>query len=298
MNRKEFLYISSTLIGGLTLGRIPVPSVQKSIRIGLITDLHYAERPTPEGSTRFYGESLKKLSECVTVMNREKVDFLIQLGDFKDQTDPPVESKTLEFLEVMVNELNHFDGPTYHVMGNHDHDSISKQQFLDRITIPGYSSAKSFYSFDKNGFHFVVLDPNYTSTGEAYHRGNFSWTDSNVPTAQLKWLEEDLERTRKPTVVFVHQRLDEKEGNENYCVGNASAVRNILEKVGNVILVLQGHYHPGDMTTINDIVYYTLEAAVEGSGLENNSFAILEIGKTLEMNLIGFRKTASVHLVR
>ena len=107
-----------------------------------------------------------------------------------------------------------------------------------------------------------------------------------------------MKRTRKPTLVFVHQRLDEKEGNENYCVGNASAVRNILEQAGNVIMVLQGHYHPGDMTTINDIVYYTLEAAVEGSGLENNSFAILEIGQDLEMRMIGFRKAESVHLVR
>lgn len=298
MNRKEFLYASSTLIGGLTLGKVPFTSVQEIIRIGLITDLHYAERPTPEGSTRFYGESLKKLSECVTVMNREQVDFLIQIGDFKDQNDPPVESETLEFLEVMVNELTHFNGPAYHVLGNHDHDSISKQQFLDRITIPGFGSAKSYYSFDQNDFHFVVLDANYTSSGEPYNRGNFIWTDSNVPKSQLNWLQEDLQRTRKPTIVFVHQRLDEKEGNENYCVGNASAVRNILEQAGNVILVLQGHYHPGDMTTINDIVYYTLEAAVEGSGLENNSFAILEIDQDLEMRMIGFRKAESVHLVR
>lgn len=296
MNRKEFLYTSSTLIGGLSLGKIPYPSFRSNIRIGLITDLHFAERGPYQGNNRYYSESLKKLSECVTVMNRENVDFLIQIGDFKDQDEPPVESATLEYLETMVNEFSHFDGPTYHVMGNHDHDSISKQQFLDRVTISGFKKAKNFYSFNSNGFHFIILDANYTSEGVAYDHGNFDWKDSFIPAEQLTWLKKDLENTKKPTIVFVHQRLDEKEGNENYCVSNATMVRSVLEKSKKVNLVLQGHYHLGDMSSINGIVYYTLKAAIEGSGLENNSFAILEINKKLEMNIIGFRKMESTHL--
>ena len=32
---------------------------------------------------------MKKLSECVDLMNEQKVDFLIELGDFKDQGNPP-----------------------------------------------------------------------------------------------------------------------------------------------------------------------------------------------------------------
>ena len=293
MNRKEFLYTSSTLIGGLSLGKFPFSARRNKIRIGLITDLHYAERDPSPGGNRYYRESLKKLSECITVMNQENVDFLIQLGDFKDQDEPPVESTTLEYLETMVNEFNHFNGPTYHVLGNHDHDSISKAQFLDRVTIPGFEKARSYYSFDKNGFHFVVLDANYTSEGIAYDHGNFDWKDCYIPAGQTEWLKNDLNSTRKPTIVFVHQRLDEKEGNENYCVGNAASIRTILENAKNVPLVLQGHYHHGDMSTVNGIVYYTLKAAIEGSGLENNSFAILEINPKLEMNLTGFRKTES-----
>lgn len=297
MNRKEFLYASTTLIGGLTLGKFPFPWRGDSIRFGLITDLHFADRDTPDGSSRYYRESLQKLAECVSVMNREKVDFLIQIGDFKDQNDPPVESETLEYLKTISHELNRFHGPTYHVLGNHDHDSISKQQFLDGVTISGINPPKSYYSFDKKNFHFVVLDANYTSSGEEYDHGNFDWKDSNILPAQLDWLHQDLNRTKKPVIVFVHQRLDEKEGNASYCVRNAAVVRNILEEAGNVILVIQGHYHPGDMSTINDIVYYTLPAAVEGSGLENNSFAILEIDQELSMNLTGFRKTDSIRFL-
>jgi len=112
MNRKEFLYASTTLIGGLTLGKLPFPWRGDSIRFGLITDLHFADRDTPDGSSRYYRESLQKLAECVSVMNREKVDFLIHIGDFKDQNDQPVESETLEYLKTISHELNRFHGST------------------------------------------------------------------------------------------------------------------------------------------------------------------------------------------
>lgn len=293
MNRKEFLYTSSMAISGLVLRPISMPVPRQKIRIGMITDLHYADRSTPQNSSRYYRESLEKLRDCVDEMNREKVDFLIQVGDFKDQDEPPVEARTLEYLETMVQEFNRFDGPTYHVLGNHDHDSISKDQFLGRVKNTGFRKAKNYYSFDRNGFHFIILDANYTSAGIPYDHGNFDWKDCYIPEDQLTWLKRDLKSTKKPAVVFVHQRLDEKEDNKNYCVGNAGAVRSVLEDTGKVALVVQGHDHRGDLNSINGIVYYTLPGAIEGSGLENNSFAILEIDPSMKMNLIGFRKTIS-----
>src|SRR5699024_11530973 len=110
---------------------------------------------------------------------------------------------------------------------------------------------------------------------------------------ELMWLDQDLNSTEKSCIVFVHQRLDEKEDNKNYCVSNAAAVRSVLEDSEKVSLVVQGHDHRGDLHSINEIVYYTLPGAIEGSGLENNRFAILEINKNMEMNLTGCRKTES-----
>lgn len=293
MDRKEFLYSSSILIGGLTLRPFSFSTARRKIRIGMISDLHYADRPRPGNSNRYYRDSLEKLKECVREMNREQVDFLIQVGDFKDQEEPPVESRTLTFLETMVGEFNRFDGPTYHVLGNHDHDSISKEQFLERVKNSGFRKARNYYSFDRKGYHFIVLDANYTSEGVPYGHGNFDWKDCYIPEDQLRWLQKDLKSTKKPTVVFVHQRLDEKENNQNYCVSNSSAVRTILEDSEKVALVVQGHDHRGDTHSINDIVYYTMQGAIEGGGLENNSFAILEIDPAMKMNLIGFRKIES-----
>lgn len=42
------------------------------------------------------------------------------------------------------------------------------------------------------------------------------------------------------------------------------------------------------------IFYYTLKAVVEGSGMENNNYAIVEIDEGMTMNIIGFRKTDSI----
>jgi alkaline phosphatase len=111
-----------------------------------VTDCHYADAD-PAG-TRFYRQSLDKLTECVALMNAEKVDFLIELGDFKDQDKVPAEQKTCSYLEAVEQVFQDFEGPTYHVLGNHDMDSISKKQFLARVENTGIDSSRSYYSFD------------------------------------------------------------------------------------------------------------------------------------------------------
>jgi hypothetical protein len=54
------------------------------------------------------------------------VDFLVELGDFKDEDDPSVEVNTISYLQAMEAVFGQFRGPIYHVLGNHDMDSISK----------------------------------------------------------------------------------------------------------------------------------------------------------------------------
>jgi hypothetical protein len=167
---------------------------------------------------------------------------------------------------------------------------------LKAISNEGFSEAMNFYSFDKGSFHFVVLDANYTSDDRPYDHGNFDWTDVHVPEKQLRWLEKDLKNNPRPTIVFVHHQLDSisfPTEHRVHCPDNADAVRAILEGSGSVLAVFQGHYHKGSLNKINGIFYYTLKAVVEGSGVENNNYAIVEIGEDQDMRIIGFRKTES-----
>ena len=78
------------------------PSGKKSlVNFGLVTDCHYADlplavRPMPVGDAA-YRDSLAKMREFVSVMNRVRPAFAIELGDFKDQG--PDKAATLDFLE-------------------------------------------------------------------------------------------------------------------------------------------------------------------------------------------------------
>ena len=295
MKRRRFVETIVTVIGGVSVsGAVLAKANFRPVRFGIVTDMHYAERPP--GNNRYYSESLEKVSECIDLMNEQEVDFLIELGDLKDQGVSPHEAETLNFLSTIEREFQRFNGPLYHVLGNHDHDSISKQQFLSAISNHGFSRARNYYAFDQKGFHFVVLDSNFTADGKAYDHGNFDWRDAHVPEDQLNWLKQDLTKNRKPTVVFIHHQLDSvsfEPEHRIHCPGNAGAVRNVLEQAGNVIAVFQGHYHSGSLNKIKDIHYYTLKAVVEGSGLENNNYAIVDIGEDRIIRIKGYRKTES-----
>ena len=262
-----------------------------AVRFGIVTDCHYADANT--AGTRYYRHSLNKLGECVEAMNEQQVDFLVELGDFKDQDSPPVEQNTLSYLRAVETVFCKFDGPAYHVLGNHDQDSLSKAQFLTNIKNTGINPGRSYYSFDSNGVHFVVLDANYKSDGTDYDRGNFNWTDANVPMAELQWLRRDLAASRGPVIVLVHQLLD---GAGSHYVKNAAEVRHILEQSGRVLAVFQGHRHDGGYSLIEGIHYYTLKAVIEGPGPENNSYAIVEVRPDMNINVTGYRKAVDKQL--
>jgi predicted phosphodiesterase len=291
LTRRDFLRASGSAIPGLALG-ISLAHADEvgsgtRLRFGIVADAHYAD--CDARGVRHYRESTAKMAECVALMNDEKVDFVVELGDFKDQDVPAVERKTLEYLETIEGVLAEFSGPRYHVLGNHDLDSISKQQFLSRVENTGIQEEAGFYSFDSGGLHFVVLDANYRSDGSDYDHGKFDWTDANVPESQLEWLRADLAATSTPVIGFIHQQLD---GGGNHRVRNADQVLRILEESGHVLAVFQGHNHAGDTSFIEGIHYYTLKAMVDGSGEASSSYAVVEVRDNDDVTVTGYRRAA------
>jgi predicted phosphodiesterase len=265
-----------------------IDDAQSLLRFGIVTDSHYADIDT--AGSRFYRESISKMQECVDLMNLQEVDFMVHLGDFKNGA----QDRNLENLRRIESEYGRFIGPRYHVLGNHDMDSISKTDFQSVVKNTGISPDLTFYSFDRNGIHFVVLDANFTAKGEPYNQGNFHWTDANIPEYQLEWLENEMISSDKPVVIFVHQLLDRDEG--SHYINNAAEVRRILESNRNVLIIFQGHQHNGQYHMINNIHYYTLKAMVEGSGQENNAYAIVEIFDDMTVTISGYRKAIDKEL--
>ncbi len=261
----------------------------KILSFGIVADLHYADKD-PEGD-RCYRESVGKLRECVSMMNRKGVDFLIELGDFKDQDAPPQRESTIRYLQAIERIFSEFNGMMFHVLGNHDMDSISKPEFLSMVTDTGIQRHNGYYSFDVKGVHFVVLDANYTGMGRDYDSGNFDWRDSNLPENELEWLDRDLELSTEPVVVFIHQRLDTR---DDYSVNNSSEVLEVLRKHNCVTAVFQGHSHTGSCSSIEGIYFYTLKGMVEGSGRENSPYAVVDVIDYRNIRVTGYNGAVTI----
>ena len=289
MNRR--LFLKRTCGGVLLLAASPslisCDQQQRPVRFGVVTDLHYSRRE-PYG-TRYFPQTMEKLKEAIKVFNNSNLDFVIELGDLKDQDNVPQREQTITYLDEIEKEFQTFRGPVYHVLGNHDMDSISKEDFLQHTSNHGDADKKTYYSFTCNNIKFIVLDANHNPDGTPYDKGNFDWTKAFIPKDQIQWLQEELKDKNKPILIFIHQLLDSfSDISKALCVGNADEVVPLLEENGNILAVFQGHHHPGHYSFRNNIHYWTMKGMIEGELPGNNSFAVVEIGVNNNIRIDGF----------
>jgi 3',5'-cyclic AMP phosphodiesterase CpdA len=259
------------------------------LTIGLVADLHYA--PITVGS-RYCSESLTKLQASVDMLKARDLDLVVCLGDVIDKSETV--KAELECIREVKASLNSLSAEKHFVLGNHDVSELTKEQFLGAV-----EARDSYYSFDCKGVHIVILDSNFNPDGSPFAPGNFSWNDAWIGDEQIAWLQEDLKSAGDtPTLIFCHANLDHrvrKDGSLNgHIVRDATRVRAILEESGSVKAVIQGHDHGGNKSTINGIPYIILRALVEGSGLEQNSFAILSLLENGEVVVEGFGQQQSL----
>lgn len=297
IDRRDFLRLSAATLAGLAASGVRLSGAAQAgrprVRFGLLTDPHYADADSK--GTRFYRESLFKVREAVARLRGERLAFLAELGDFKDMAEGEPDGRTRAHLAAIDAELQGFGGPICHVLGNHDMDNLSKTQFLDGVARWSVAPGRAFHAFERGGVRFVTLDACCTKDGRDYDHGNFDWRDTVVPPAQLDWLRRALSAAAAPVIVFVHQRLD---GDGDPFVKNSAEVREILEASGKVLAAFHGHDHPGARTERNGIHYYTLKAVVEGSGPENNAYAVAEVHENLDITVTGYRRAASADMAR
>ncbi len=284
LKRGSLLCITTPLVvAGQVNASDPVPP-RGQVRWAMMTDVHYADKK-PAG-TRFYRDSLAKMQAVQRTLGELQLDFVIELGDLIDAaTSAEVER---EYLQTILKPLSGLPGKNYYVLGNHCVQTLSKSEFLNEVKQP-----RSFFSFNVRDVHFIVLDACFRSDGKAYDRGNFQWTDANIPEHELQWLVEDLKRAVWPTILFVHQRLDVE---NQHGIKNAAKVRRVLEESKKVQAVFQGHSHENDHRSIGGVEYVTLAAMVEKPGLENNAFAMVDVTTAHSLSVKGFKRQADANI--
>ncbi len=288
INRRQFIQTGTWLVGGALLSPLIQSCTIKPISFGWVTDIHYALAKVKWD--RYFFESKEKLSEAILLYNQLKPDFIIETGDFKDENAEPDKAKTMQYLKEIEAVYANFKGPRYHVLGNHDLDSLSKQEFQGMVNNTGIPAAQTWYAFVRRGWRFIVLDACFRADEVPYDNSNFNWYDTAVSQIQLEWLQNELSESRQPICIFVHQPVD---GEGDIYVNNAVQVRQVLEKSNKVLAVFQGHKHEGAYQMINGIHYITQKAMVDYSGMTNSSYSVVNITDQGDINIKGYRRVES-----
>ncbi|MFC2082928.1 metallophosphoesterase family protein [Candidatus Bipolaricaulota bacterium] len=234
----------------------------EAVRFGLITDTHAHDLDSPlEGKWMSHTE--ERLSAFTTAMNDWSPDFVIELGDFINGwvvlgADPGNPARIPDVLAWADGLYDQFNGPAYHVIGNHDLYNLDKTQYLEILDID-----TTYYSFDVGAYHFVVLDVQYAGDGSDL-ANTFTGVAGFVPEPEFAWLQADLEATEHPTVVFVHQMLNDYiEEWGRATVSNQTELQQLFAEDGDVMAVFQGHDHDNVHNIIDGIHYVTFEAMVD-----------------------------------
>jgi 3',5'-cyclic AMP phosphodiesterase CpdA len=230
-SRRRFL----KTLAATSLLPLPVIGAEpgKTLRIGLITDVH----------KDIIHDADERLKAFIDAMNAEKVDAVMQMGDFC--TPKPAN-------KGFVDIFNSFDGPKFHVLGNHDTDGGFKRE----QAMAFWDMKQRHYSFDLGGFHFIVLDSNDRPEN---FKGGYP---SHIADDQIEWLKADLEKTSLNAFVFSHHSLEVP-----VCITSQEKVRAVLEAAktsnGNrkVAACFNGHWHIDHSRVINGIPYHHVNSA-------------------------------------
>lgn len=213
--------------------RAAAPVTRKTLRFGLCADPH----------KDLMHDADERLRVFIDEMKATRPDFILQLGDF---------CRPYEKNRGFLNIWEEFPGARYHVLGNHDADG----GFTWPQVMKFWGMENPHYSFDRDGWHFVVLNGN--EKNPAGSRGY----PRHIGETQLAWLAADIRATALPVILFCHQSLESDEES----IDNREEVRAVLEKENaasgwnKVGLCFSGHHHIDHLRTLNGIAYVQINS--------------------------------------
>ena len=235
------------------------------IKFGVFADLHL--------DIMHDGEM--RLQDFLDSARKEKPDFVFSIGDFcyplgckmtkcREGMLPVNLKNSMEHegnikknLELLK-QYNEFEIPSYHAFGNHEFDFADKDSLLDLFKMPC-----RYYSFDMNGWKFIVLDPNnYKDESGVMHpyeySNYFGYDLPYVDPEQMEWFRMEVEGTALPIIIFSHQSIL---GFGRYDIRNNKELLDIIDaSAGKVKMCINGHMHRDMFTERNGVIYFSLNS--------------------------------------
>jgi 3',5'-cyclic-AMP phosphodiesterase len=208
-----------------------------------LTDTHLQpEKKAPEG----FQMAIDKVIELEPA-------FVLTGGDqVFDAFDQGFERADLVY-NLYLENAKLFTMPIYNTIGNHDHFGLGKETGVDpshpeygKKMFTSRQAKNRYYSFDHEGWHFMVLDSIQPTESGGYRGG--------IDTGQMAWITEELGKLEAgtPIVLSTHIpfisvsfQLREEPGeyrNRGLLIDNSFEVLNLFKRY-NLQLVLQGHLH-------------------------------------------------------
>ncbi len=148
-------------------------------------------------------------------------------------------------LPQAYSDIERINARVYSVMGNHDHDPTAMND-IDAGAEWRRFVGPEYYSFNKGGVHFIVLDdeeivengPLLSQDGECVYK-------NKIREPQMEWLKADLALVPKetPILLAIHAPLLPSPGMEaDYRLVNGADLHELLRDRQN-IEIISGHTH-------------------------------------------------------
>lgn len=288
--RRNFLVSGTAAAAGVLSAGLPVTPLRASgatfnqqpvLQIGIVADAQFADSDTK--GTRFYRNSIEKLSTAVEDFNRQELGFCVHLGDLIDHTWKSFD----QILKPLAESRHTF----HHLLGNHDFDILDehKPQLHSRLAMPA-----RYYSFAHSGFRFIVLDTNDVSTyahtenspddlaaGEELKRLKAArlpqaqtW-NGGLSQTQLDWFARNCRsaaESQQKVIVFAHHPVFPADVHNLW---NTEAVLKIIDKNRNIVAWFNGHNHAGDFGVRDGVPFVTVHGMVETAATSSYATADL-----------------------
>lgn len=259
------VFLSAMFLATVAMGAARAASTRPQFSIGAIADCQYAAEP--DAPPRLYHTVPGKLAAAVADFNRQRLAFVVQLGDFIDR-----DWQSFDALLPIAAQLRH---PWHFVLGNHDFavSDARKPDVPAKLAMPA-----RYYSFIQHGWMFVVTDGNGLSSyawpqgsaalahSMAVHASLYPdkplW-DGGIDEAQMDWLDRTLGEAdrRKLNVMMLSHFPVWPENPHN--LWNAPAVMALLDRHHSVKIWLDGHNHEGNYGMRGGIHYLNLKAMLD-----------------------------------
>lgn len=263
------------------------------MKFAIINDMHVG--PIDSGyakgvKRKLISESERLIKNFVNKMNTEEhPEFVVNLGDsIEDVNNRDIDIQSFKKILSLLSSLKM---PVHYLIGNHDVRTLTEKEIAQMIGID-----RMYYSFDHELYHFIVLS--FEMTGD--HTRDVADITADIPKEQIGWLKNDLAKTNKPVVIFIHYGLAEDnmkgnfwfEGESHHAlIGNRVEIRQILEDSKKVKAVISAHQHWNRMHIYNGIPYFTVTSLVENfknDGIPSEAYTIVELDKNkIEVNVKG-----------